>query len=210
MTFIHPKYPGGSIKHEALVPGRALRTQIHTPKGRVAVINIYQHAWSYQATTEQNLAQRHKVLDKVSRTIQHIARRDTLIVAGDFNAELLPSQGHTGTARDNTARHVGAEASDPQSFTRFIEDCDLIALNTFHCKPPYTYSGQQGNSQIDYVLTRSISADAQAKQPQVFEPQIGGWKELGHRAIAASTLASASHNIIICPASRTAPSHMIV
>ena len=182
MTLIHPKHPSTGIKHEALVQGRALRTQIHTSKGRIEVINVYQHVWSHQTTKEQNIAQRQKLLDKISRTIQHIARRDTLIVAGDFNAELVRSQGHTGTAHANTARQVGAEAPDPQALTRFAEDTYLVALNTFHCKPPH---GQQGKSQIDFVMTRSSSADARAKHPQIFEPQIAGWKELGHRAIDA-------------------------
>ena len=125
MTLIHPKHPSTGIKHEALVQGRALRTQIHTSKGRIEVINVYQHVWSHQTTKEQNIAQRQKLLDKISRTIQHIARRDTLIVAGDFNAELVRSQGHTGTAHANTAR---AEAPDPQALTRFVEDTDLVCL----------------------------------------------------------------------------------
>ena len=91
LTLIHPKHPSTRIKHEALVQGRALRTRIHTSKARIEVINVYQHVWSHQITKEQKLAQRQKLLDKISRTIQNIARGDTLIVAGDFNAEFKAS-----------------------------------------------------------------------------------------------------------------------
>ena len=186
MTLIHPKHSVGSIKHEEIVPGRLQRVQVIVEGGRVEILNVYQHVWSYTDSTEVNTSRRQRLLDKISQTILNIARRHTLILAGDLNAELTRSHPHTGNALAHTQRHVGPGSAEPLALTRMVEEAQLIALNTFHASPPQTYFGVQGASQIDYIMTRSESTDYEAKQVKIFEPQIGGWKELGHRALSAS------------------------
>ena len=186
MTLIHPKHNTGSIKHEEIVPGRLQRVQVIVEGGRVEILNAYQHVWSYTDSTEINTSRRQRLLDKISQTIQSIARRHTLILAGDLNAELTRSHPYTGNALAHTQRHVGPGSAEPLALTRMVEEAQLIALNTFHASPPQTYFGVHGASQIDYIMTRSESTDYEAKQVKIFEPQIGGWKELGHRALSAS------------------------
>ena len=160
--------------------------QIIVEKGRVEILNTYQHVWSYTDSTEVNTGRRQRLLDKITQTIQNIARRHTVILAGDLNAELTRTHPYIGNALAHTQRHVGPGSAEPLALTRMVEEAQLIALNTFHASPPQTSFGMQGASQIDYIMTRSESTDYEAKQVKIFEPQIGGWKELGHRALSTS------------------------
>ena len=186
MTLINPKHATQNIKHDEVVPGRLQRVQVVVERGRVEILNAYQHVWNYNDSTEANIGRRQKLLDKITQTVNSIARRHTVILAGDLNAELVKTHPHTGNALAHTNRHIGPGSAEPLALTRMIEEAQLIALNTFHASPPHTYFGTNGASQIDYIMTRSESTDYEAKQVKIFEPLIGGWKELGHRALSTS------------------------
>ena len=62
----------------------------------------------------------------------------------------------------------------------------LVALNTWHASPAHTYQQGQSVTQIDYVLTRDVTAGGIAKSacPQIDFP-LGRWKTAGHLPLLA-------------------------
>ena len=111
-----------------------------------------------------------------------MARRDTLILAGDFNAEVHCTPGSVGPCINKSEYHL---ALDPQSLTRFVQENELVVLNTWTMKDPCTNYTRTGNSQIDFVMVKPASADQRAKQVKKTEAPFGGWKEMTHNALVA-------------------------
>ncbi|CAE6911839.1 kptA [Symbiodinium sp. CCMP2592] len=109
---------------------------------------------------------------QVARSLTGIPLRATLIVAGDFQAEVSP------------------EALDPDALGMFMESNGLVALNTWHgaAKPTQFNQAPQnqvGTSQIDYIMTRTVTADPRAKFVKVAKPPIGTWRlHIGHYSLA--------------------------
>ncbi|CAE7248776.1 kptA [Symbiodinium sp. CCMP2592] len=115
LTLVHPRHNKHVVRHEEIVPGRARRVQLQAPHGRIEIHNCYQHPHNY---TESLKKKRHAFLNKVTRSITGIPLRTTLIVAGDFQAEVKPSPPHVGRSTRNTPFHVGPEATDPDALAR--------------------------------------------------------------------------------------------
>ena len=118
--------------------------------------------------------------------VRAIARRSTVVVLGDFNAELVPSPGRVGQSLANTPRHVGPEAPSPHALTRALEEMELIALNTWCSRTPHTNFTSTGNSQIDFIWVREASADKVARQCRPTDSAIGSWRYMGHKQLGAS------------------------
>ena len=117
------------------------------------------------------------------RAIPARAARDTLLLAGDFNAQLHASQnlvGRSSTPRENTGVR-------DESFQRFVESHRLVALNTWSSGRGHTYVQGDARTQIDYIFTFPNSSRGQAKQAKP-APQLGlgGWKKGGHLPILAT------------------------
>ena len=182
LTLVHPRYDASMVRYQEIIPGRVLRVKVCHKEAAIETLNIYQHVWIHTDDPEQNKQRRQTLLDKCTATIQGMARRDTLILAGDFNSEVHAVNGLIGTRVNRSAYH---QALDPLSLPRFIQDNALVALNTWHMKDPCTNYTRTGNSQIDYILVRAPSADTRAKQVVKQEAPFGAWKELTHSALIA-------------------------
>ena len=115
-----------------------------------------------------------------------IVKGTTVVVLGDFNAELVPSPGRVGQSLANTPRHVGPEAPSPHALTRALEEMELVALNTWCSRTPHTNFTSTGNSQIDFIWVRGASADKIARKCQPTDPAIGSWRYMGHKQLVAS------------------------
>ena len=76
--------------------GRLLRVQLAVEDARVEVFCCYQFVWQTELTKEDNLRKRQMVLDKLCTHVRAIAKRSTVVVLGDFNAELVPSREELG------------------------------------------------------------------------------------------------------------------
>ena len=113
MTLAHPKHPSTRVRHEEIAPGRVLRVQVQMPAGRVELFNCYQHPHNFTSNQETLKEKRQSLLNKLGRSIQGIPQRATLIVAGDFQAELTPQAPLIGRAVCRTPFHVGEAALDP-------------------------------------------------------------------------------------------------
>ena len=187
MTLVHPKHPSTRVRHEEIAPGRVLRVQVQMPTGRVELFNCYQHPHNFTSNQETLKEKRQSLLNKLGRSIQGIPQRATLIVAGDFQAELTPQAPLIGRAVCRTPFHVGDAALDPHAFGRFVESHGLVALSAWYKAQPTQFNTAPyrgaGASQID-LLTRLATADTCAKHVRVEVPPIGA--HVGHHSLSTS------------------------
>ena len=186
MVLVSPKFRQSQVKYDEIVRGRLLRVQIAVNDIRVEVFCCYQYVWQSELTRDDNLRSRQSILDKLCAQVRAIARRSTVVVLGDFNAELVPSPGRVGQSLANTPRHVGPEAPSPHALTRALEEMELIALNTWCLRTPHTNFTSTGKSQIDFIWVREVSADRVARRCQPMDPEIGSWRYMGHKKLEAS------------------------
>ncbi|CAE7224369.1 unnamed protein product [Symbiodinium natans] len=112
--------------------------------------------------------------------------RNTVVVVGDFQAEVTPHAPLVGRSTCQTPFHVGADALDPGDLNTFLDNLGLVALNTWRgpaTPTQYNLTGGRGagKSQIDFILTRAISADWEAKNVKVTAPPIGNWRARRHK-----------------------------
>ena len=186
MILVNPKYKSTQVKFDEIIKGRVLRVQIAIEDSRVEIFGCYQFVWRSELTKEDNLRRRQTLLDKLCVNVRAIAKRSTVVVLGDFNAELVPSPGRVGQSLANTPRHVGADAPDPTTLTRALEEMELIALNTWCTRSPHTNRTPTGSSQIDFIWVKDISADATARKCKPADPDVGFWRQMGHKQLTAS------------------------
>ena len=192
LTLFHPRHKADTIRHEEIQQGRILRTQLQTPQGRVEVFNCYQFPHNFTINPTVLRDKRHALLSKLGRAVAGIPLRATLIIAGDFQAEVKPAAPHVGRSTCHTPFHTGADALDPDALNIFLESHGLTALNTW-CGPPKPTQFNQapnkkiGTSQIDFIITRLNTADAQAKRVNVSKPPVGTWRlHIGHFGLEAN------------------------
>ena len=186
MVLVNPRFKQSQVKYDEILKGRLLRVQLAIEDSRVEVFCCYQYVWQTALTKDDNLRRRQNLLDKLCTHVRAIAKRSTVIVLGDFNAELVPSQGRVGQSLARTPRHVGPEAPSPYALTRAVEEMELVALNTWCTRFPHTSFTSTGNSQIDFIWVREASADKTARLCQPADPAIGSWRFMGHKQLDAS------------------------
>ena len=146
MILAHPRFQDSQLKFDEVVRGRVLRVQVSLQKEKVELFCVYQRVWQNQLSKSDNIEQRQSLLSKLAAQIRSIAKRSTVIVAGDFNAEVLPTPGRVGHCVPKTPRHVGPGSPDPEALTRFVEETELVVLNTWCLRDPHTYHSTTGSS----------------------------------------------------------------
>ena len=88
LTLVNPRNDASLVRYQEIVPGRVLRVKVCHDTAAIESLNIYQHVWIHTDEPEQNKQRRQALLDKCTAAIQGMARRDTLVLAGDFNSEV--------------------------------------------------------------------------------------------------------------------------
>ena len=182
LTLVNPKYDASMVRYQEIVPGRVLRVKVSRDESAIETLNVYQHVWVHTDEPEQNLQRRQLLLDRCAASIQGMARRDTLIVAGDFNSEVQQVPRLIGRSLHRSEYH---KALDPHTLTRFVQNNELVVLNTWRQKDPCTNYTRTGNSQIDFIMVRMLSADSEAKRVHKCTAPFGAWKEMTHQALIA-------------------------
>ena len=137
---------------------RVLEVRAYWAGARIAFIAVYQHVWSSNTTQQDNRGDRAAVLSALA--VQQVPKRDTLIVAGDFNCSLTTTQSLMGpeTAQPEDKR------PDEANLTNLARKLGLVALITWHCRSPYIFVQGDARTQIDFILTRGPCSGSQAKQ----------------------------------------------
>ncbi|CAE7265457.1 unnamed protein product, partial [Symbiodinium microadriaticum] len=170
---------------QELYPGRLLHVRaVHKQSNlTVDVLGIYQHVHRTHLPPEQNQAYRQHIWDTLSRTLKLLPSRNPLLLGGDFNAQLAKQHPHVGAANRS---HDAGQDRDRQ-FQKLLGEHDLCALNTWHCRPGYTYESAHSKTRIDFVLTRLRDAKSGARQaaPNYAFP-IKSWMAAGHWPIEAT------------------------
>ena len=183
LTLVNPKYDASMVRYQEIVPGRVLRVKVCRDESAIETLIVYQHVWVQFDEPEHNLQRRQLLLDRCAASIQGMARRDTLIVAGDFNSEVQQVPRLIGHSLHCSEYH---KALDPHTLTRFVQNNELVVLNTWRQKDPCTNFTRTGNSQIDFIMVRMLSADSEAKRVHKCTAPFGAWKEMTHQALIAN------------------------
>ena len=116
MLLLSPAIDKKTIRWKEHLKGRLIQASFSWHGARVHVLIAYQHVWSSQKSVHQNKEDRAKLLGSLASAPSAIPARDTLLLAGDFNAQLHASQnlvGRSSTLKENTGVR-------DESFQRFV------------------------------------------------------------------------------------------
>ena len=160
--------------------GRVLMLHVPALRGHplrrrpTTLISVYQHA-RFSEKTEVYDA-RAKIWALLHQVVAAVPRRHLLIVAGDLNTP-LEHNGHLVGRGVLTPRIAPADADQ---LAQFLEAHSLAALNTFgkSDKSAATFLGDATQTQLDFVLTRSLQAGPLGRQA-ASQPQLEffQWRE---------------------------------
>ena len=170
-----------NIQLNHIIAGRLL--QVRFPLRDV--LGLYQKAWSSSDTAI--LDKRQEVWFKLDQCLQSIAWCDTLLLAGDFNTQLVAAPPGIGPGlQAQTQTH----ASDHTELARLIEVHSLVVLNSRSSKSQtkHTYQFGSQRSQIDFILTRHRDATPTARASKTLGNfRVGASRHSGphHRTVSA-------------------------
>ncbi|OLQ04150.1 hypothetical protein AK812_SmicGene12812 [Symbiodinium microadriaticum] len=142
------------------------------------MISVYQHVRSSEKAEEYD--NRAKIWTLLHQVVAAVPRRHLLIVAGDLNTP-LKHNGHL-VGRGVLAPRIAP--ADEDQLAQFLEAHSLVALNTFgRCdKSAATFLADATQTQLDFVLTRSLQAGPLGRQA-ASQPQLEffQWREGSRR-----------------------------
>ena len=88
MVLFSPRFNKAQIRWKEWITGQVLDVRDYWAGARKAILAVYQHVWSSYKTQQDNRGDRSAVLSALTKAMQQVPKRDTLIVAGDFNSSL--------------------------------------------------------------------------------------------------------------------------
>ena len=146
------------------IPGRILQLRLHGPNRSIDILNIYQYTC---ITTHMD--QRRQLWHELFSLLSKLPKRNTLIMAGDFNCSADHRSNAIGypTYRTNEGRSHGPRHVDASHWHQLLSQHDLVALNTWNMSDGATYEFCNQHSRIDYICTRRTHADKMAKDVQL-------------------------------------------
>ena len=141
--------------------GRLLHVRISSGTRATDVLGLYQYVHR-----DDNRVLRRQLLTQLQDYLGHLPKRNTLILAGDFNTSLTTMPGYVASAtfQWKGGRTQGAQHSDTSDLMQVLQQHGLVALNTWNGTHGPTFVGPQHVSRIDFLLTRRQSADHAAKK----------------------------------------------
>ena len=162
--------PVGHIAWQSHVDGRLLHVRLHgdgnTGNRNIDIVGVYQaHAGSNVKGEQSNIREHTwKAMDDL---IAALPRRNKLLIAGDFNTTLpvIPHVCLVSSLRWNGAAVSNQLTDDSHAFAQTLAQHGLVGLNCWQPNASPTFIGLQHQARVDFVLTRTPFADAQAKQP---------------------------------------------
>ena len=113
------------LHHREIKAGRLLHVRLARSEYHIGIVNFYQQACQ-QDSSGANLSKRHGLWDSLNSTLQQLARRNMLILLGDFNCTPIHAAGHTGCPLPRAEL-----CPDAAEFTTILEANQLVVLNTW-------------------------------------------------------------------------------
>ena len=146
---------------QVVCQGRLLHVRISTGSRATDVLGFYQYVHR-----DDNRVLRQQLLTQLKDYLVHLPKRNTLILAGDFNTSMttLPGFVASSTFQWKGGHTQGAQHSDTSDLMQVLQQHGLVALNTWNGTHGPTFVGPQHVSRIDFLLTRRHSADHAAKK----------------------------------------------
>ena len=153
------------IRYAELVAGRVLHVRIGS-EPPVDALCVYQYAWSTQHRPgsgslpsapnpkDELLTKRHQIWTTVRAWANSVPQRNSMLIAGDFNAGLRPHLPNIGLGVQG---HKAQGHPDQKEFQNLVQSAGLIALNTWGRggQRAATFLMPKGHGvQIDFLLTR--------------------------------------------------------
>ena len=134
MVLFSPKCDKQRIRWKEWLQSGVLEVRANW-EGRIVVAAVYQHVWSAAKTLQANKDDRARVLSALSKAVKQVPKRDSLIVAGDFNTSVQPCPALVGQ------RVIAPDEllPDEVNLTNLLVKLRLAALNTWQC-PVATHS----------------------------------------------------------------------
>ena len=183
MVFLSPTFDKKKIRWKEWSPGRVLEVRADWQGSRITIASVYQHAWSAAKTIQANKDDRAQVLSALSKLVKQVPKRDSLVIAGDFNVSVSPVPGLIGPC----VVEPQEPRPDEAHFTNLLSKLRLVALNTWHASPAHTFCQGEIQTQIDFILTKEPSAGGLAKRAAPTQHLgLGSWKKGGHLPMLAT------------------------
>ena len=149
-----------NISWADVFPGRILHTRLYFPTRALDIVNVYQFVNGHSRTSE-----RASVWTSLHSTLNDLPSRNLLVLGGDFNTSLSTASSSVGISsyQIDSRRQIGPFARDEDRLTFLLTQFDLVALNTWTSSLGPTFQSTLHSSRIDFLLTRRIHADSQAR-----------------------------------------------
>ena len=150
------------LSWRAPVPGRLLHVRVHGSKRNIDLINAYQY--TCHKYNKPCMEARQQWLGALNTLLNELPSRNLVYMAGDFNTSLQKPSAVVGIEHfmDDHGPALGTLHSDSNALHSTMLHHGLIALNTWHPRPP-TFISHAASSRLDFILTRSYTADALSK-----------------------------------------------
>ena len=182
------RVPGVSaeqVRVHNVLQGRLTHVRIDFPTRNVDILHVYQHAVS----TDPSRAikdKRRRLFNRLDALIQLMPGRNLLVVGGDFNQPLLYAPPCTGSAICVPSPTHPDHSREGNTLLHIAERHDLVALNTFHCRPSFTFQHCASRTQIDFIFVRSGDAFGRAKRSRpLYDPSLMAWRDTKHHPLIA-------------------------
>ena len=159
---------GNLLSHRTIIPGRLVHLRLHLAPRYLDILACYQHAGHAGADMEA----RASFWTTLDGTLNALARRHGLVLAGDFNCCLTAGYPVTGT---NVFTHkgrqvLGTQHRDRALFNQIALQHGLVALNSWNATMGPTSVNPIGAvSRIDFVFIRQKFVDAHSRRAVIPE-----------------------------------------
>ena len=150
------------LRWRTVQPGRLLHLQAQMDKRCIDLVGCYQYT---TAATRARTIARAQFWEQLDQFLHGLVLRNILVLAGDFNCDLLHAASHSGPAHFSwrNSQTSGAKHSDNGRFTSLLREHGLSALNTWHPGLGPTFIHADACSRIDFIITRKHVADGVSK-----------------------------------------------
>ena len=176
------------IRSREVSEGRLLHVRVpHATKDTALdVLNVYQYVWNMFDDSPSLRQKRQRLLHQLEATFRECPQRNLCLCAGDFNVQLTHHAGLVGMS--TTLREDQPQAAQDSEVIRVLLTAQqLIALNTWtgSRKHAFTYTCQQSQTQIDYILVRRHQVTRRMRMCRPLRNfPIAAWRTCGmHRPI---------------------------
>ena len=141
-------------------PGRILHTRIHGQNRHIDIVNVYQHVHH-----PRRMEDRLQIWDALHGLISTLSKRNTWIMAGDFNTSLPTSNTAVGlpTYLVDAQKLRGPAHSDSNHLLNLLQIHHLAAINTWKHQLGPTYRFQNQHSRIDFFCIQQHMIDNGAR-----------------------------------------------